>query len=82
MRELEQRFPKGLKYEIAYDTTPFVRESVNEVFNTLRDYDDAALVPALKAWGASKRKLDNRDKEELESTLQFLERDRALTKGV
>src|SRR5205823_2520862 len=27
----------GLKYEIAYDTTPFIRESVNEVFHTLRD---------------------------------------------
>jgi multidrug efflux pump len=37
MRELEIRFPKGLHYAIVYDTTPFVRESVNEVFNTLRD---------------------------------------------
>jgi multidrug efflux pump len=37
MRELEHRFPRGVKYAIAYDTTPFVRESVNEVFNTLRD---------------------------------------------
>jgi multidrug efflux pump len=37
MRELEARFPAGLKYAIVYDTTPFVRESVNEVFNTLRD---------------------------------------------
>ena len=37
MRELETRFPKGLKYAIVYDTTPFIRESVNEVFNTLRD---------------------------------------------
>ncbi len=37
MRELETRFPDGLKYAIVYDTTPFVRESVNEVFNTLRD---------------------------------------------
>src|SRR5262249_7571779 len=37
MRELETRFPAGLKYAIVYDTTPFVRESVNEVFNTLRD---------------------------------------------
>jgi multidrug efflux pump len=37
MRELEKRFPKGLKYEIAYDTTPFIRESVDEVFHTLRD---------------------------------------------
>ncbi len=37
MRELEARFPKGLRYTIQYDTTPFIRESVNEVFNTLRD---------------------------------------------
>src|SRR5439155_1338861 len=37
MRELETRFPKGLRYAIVYDTTPFIRESVNEVFNTLRD---------------------------------------------
>ncbi|SIO55863.1 multidrug efflux pump [Singulisphaera sp. GP187] len=37
MRLLEKRFPKGLKYTIAYDTTPFIRESVGEVFNTLRD---------------------------------------------
>ena len=37
MRELETRFPKGLHYVIVYDTTPFIRESVNEVFHTLRD---------------------------------------------
>jgi multidrug efflux pump len=37
MRELEARFPRGLRYAIVYDTTPFIRESVNEVFHTLRD---------------------------------------------
>jgi multidrug efflux pump len=37
MRELESRFPKGLRYLIGYDTTPFIRESVNEVFHTLRE---------------------------------------------
>jgi multidrug efflux pump len=37
MRELEKRFPQGLKYAMVYDTTPFIRDSVNEVFNTLRD---------------------------------------------
>jgi multidrug efflux pump subunit AcrB len=37
MRELATRFPKGLRYAIVYDTTPFIRESVNEVFHTLRD---------------------------------------------
>jgi multidrug efflux pump len=37
MEELKARFPDGLDYKIAYDTTPFIRESVNEVFYTLRD---------------------------------------------
>ena len=37
MKELKTRFPDGLDYQIVYDTTPFIRESVNEVFNTLRD---------------------------------------------
>src|SRR5271157_1321573 len=37
MRELETRFPKGLRYAVIYDTTPFIRESVNEVFHTLRE---------------------------------------------
>jgi multidrug efflux pump len=37
MEELKSRFPEGLDYKIVYDTTPFIRESVNEVFYTLRD---------------------------------------------
>jgi multidrug efflux pump len=37
MRELKSRFPDDLDYQIVYDTTPFIRESVNEVFYTLRD---------------------------------------------
>ena len=37
MEELKTRFPDGLDYQIVYDTTPFIRESVDEVFNTLRD---------------------------------------------
>lgn len=37
MHELEKRFPRGLKYTIAYDTTPFIHESVAEVFKSLRD---------------------------------------------
>jgi multidrug efflux pump subunit AcrB len=37
MKELSKSFPDGLHYEIVYDTTPFIRESVNEVFKTLRD---------------------------------------------
>jgi multidrug efflux pump subunit AcrB len=37
MRELARRFPEHLHYASVYDTTPFIRESVNEVFYTLRD---------------------------------------------
>lgn len=37
MEELKTRFPKGVDYSIVYDTTPFIEESVNEVFNALRD---------------------------------------------
>jgi multidrug efflux pump len=37
MEELKLKFPEGLDYRIGYDTTPFIRESVNEVFKTLRD---------------------------------------------
>jgi multidrug efflux pump subunit AcrB len=37
MKDLKTRFPDGLDYEIVYDTTPFIRESVGEVFSTLRD---------------------------------------------
>jgi multidrug efflux pump len=37
MRELKTRFPDGLDYQIVYDTTPFIHESISEVFKTLRD---------------------------------------------
>ena len=37
MKELKERFPEGVDYAIVYDTTPFIAESVNEVFKTLRD---------------------------------------------
>ncbi len=37
MEELKQRFPAGLDYSIVYDTTPFITESISEVFHTLRD---------------------------------------------
>src|SRR5262249_30634567 len=37
MKELAGSFPKGLKHAIVYDTTPFIKESVAEVFHTLRD---------------------------------------------
>jgi hydrophobe/amphiphile efflux-1 (HAE1) family protein len=35
MADLKKRFPEGLKYEIVYDTTPFIRDSINEVYLTL-----------------------------------------------
>lgn len=35
MRELSKRFPEGVNYTIAYDTTPYIRDSVHEVFLTL-----------------------------------------------
>ena len=37
MDELKIRFPEGVDYAIVYDTTPFIKESVNEVFFALRD---------------------------------------------
>jgi multidrug efflux pump subunit AcrB len=37
MRELKDRFPEGVDYAIVYDTTPFITESIYEVFKTLRD---------------------------------------------
>ena len=44
MIELAKRFPEGIDYRIAYDTTPYISESINEVFNTLRN---AVLLVAL-----------------------------------
>jgi multidrug efflux pump len=37
MEELKKNFPGGVGYSIVYDTTPFVRESIVEVFKALRD---------------------------------------------
>jgi len=38
MEELKQRhFPAGLDYAIVYDTTPFISESIREVFSALLD---------------------------------------------
>jgi multidrug efflux pump subunit AcrB len=37
MEELKSRFPDGVDYAIVYDTTPFINQSIHEVFNTLRD---------------------------------------------
>ena len=35
MDDLKTRFPEGVDYNIAYDTTPFIRESVMDVVRTL-----------------------------------------------
>jgi multidrug efflux pump len=35
MEELKVDFPEGVDYQIAYDTTPFIRESVADVVQTL-----------------------------------------------
>ena len=37
MDELSAIIPEGIKWEMAFDTTPYTRESINEVFKTLRD---------------------------------------------
>ncbi len=37
MEELRGTFPEDVDYAIVYDTTPFIKESINEVFKTLRD---------------------------------------------
>ena len=37
MEELKVHFPPGIEYSIVYDTTPFITESISEVFKTLRD---------------------------------------------
>ena len=37
MKELKDHFPPGIDYAIVYDTTPFINESISEVFETLFD---------------------------------------------
>src|SRR5262245_10303640 len=37
MKQLRDRFPPGIDYAIVYDTTPFINESINEVYETLFD---------------------------------------------
>ncbi len=37
LEELKKGFPEGLDYEIGFDTTPYTRESIREVFHSLRD---------------------------------------------
>ncbi len=44
MTELSKEFPHGVEFEVGFDTTPFIRESIQEVFKSLRD---AVLLVAL-----------------------------------
>jgi multidrug efflux pump subunit AcrB len=37
MEELAQTFPEDVTYEISFDTTPYTRESIRKVLQTLRD---------------------------------------------
>ena len=37
MEELKSSFPPDVEYSIVYDTTPFIKESIHEVFKALRD---------------------------------------------
>jgi multidrug efflux pump len=37
MEELAKGFPEGVNWEVAFDQTPYTRESIHEVFNALRD---------------------------------------------
>jgi multidrug efflux pump len=37
IKQLSTRFPDGVAYTVGYDTTPFIRESIGEVFKTLLD---------------------------------------------
>jgi len=37
IEELKKEFPEGVDYMIRYDTTPYIRESIQEVFKTLLD---------------------------------------------
>jgi len=37
MEEIATKFPPGIRWEIGYDTAPFIVESIHEVFLSLRD---------------------------------------------
>ncbi len=37
MAEASHDFPPGITYEVGYDTSPFIRESIYEVIYSLRD---------------------------------------------
>ncbi|MFM7162293.1 MAG: efflux RND transporter permease subunit, partial [Planctomycetaceae bacterium] len=56
MDELAVDFPEGMQHEIGYDTTPYIRESITEVFHALRDSVVLVAVGVLvflKGWRAA-----------------------------
>ena len=56
MKELSKNFPDGVKYEIVYDTTVFVRESINAVIETLLEALALVVIVVivfLQTWRAS-----------------------------
>jgi multidrug efflux pump len=56
MAELKATFPQGVDYSIAYDTTPFIRESVMDVVYTLLEAVGLVAVVVLvflQSWRAS-----------------------------
>jgi multidrug efflux pump subunit AcrB len=56
MAELKARFPKGLDYKIMKDDSEYIRSSINEVVNTLRDamiLVTLVVILFLQTWRAS-----------------------------
>jgi HAE1 family hydrophobic/amphiphilic exporter-1 len=47
MAAMSRRFPEGLRYSIPYDTTTFVKDSINEVYKTLCEAGILVLVVIL-----------------------------------
>jgi HAE1 family hydrophobic/amphiphilic exporter-1 len=56
MQELSQQFPQGLRYDIVYDTTEFIAQSVHEVVKTILEAVALVVVVVilfLQTWRAS-----------------------------
>jgi len=56
MAELKERFPQGVDYDIVYDPTVFVRESITEVIKTLLEATFLVVIVVvlfLQTWRAS-----------------------------
>jgi multidrug efflux pump len=54
--DLSRSFPEGMQYDIGYDTTPFIRESIWEVFKSLGDsilLVAAVVLVFLQGWRAA-----------------------------